>query len=85
MIHANGFGHLKRINGREAGSMALSGTQLMGLWETICYQLRAREVSVEDVSQKYGVELRLFSLRCGVFHLGGAFVRFPLPLLNLVL
>ena len=61
MIHANGFGHLKRINGREAGSMALSGTQLMGLWETICYQLRAREVSVEDVSQKYGVELRLLN------------------------
>ena len=61
MIHANGFGHLKRINGREAGSMALSGTQLMGLWETICEQLRAREVSVEDVSQKYGVELRLLN------------------------
>jgi len=61
MIHANGFGHLKRINGREAGSMALSGTQLMGLWETICGQLRAREVSVEDVSQKYGVELRLLN------------------------
>ena len=60
-IHANGFGHLKRINGREAGSMNLSGTQLMGLWETICYQLRAREVSVEDVSQKYGVELRLLN------------------------
>ena len=61
LIHANGFGHLKRVNGREAGSMTLSGAQLMGLWETICYQLRAREVSVEDVSQKYGVELRLLN------------------------
>jgi len=66
-LHGNGFGHLKRINGREAGSVALSGTQLMGLWERICYTLRAREVSVEDVSQKYGVEFRLLNpVACGV-------------------
>ena len=61
LLHANGCGHLKRINGREAGSMVLSGSQLMGLWENICYTLRAREVSVEDVSQKYGVEYRLLN------------------------
>ena len=41
--------------------MVLSGSQLMGLWENICYTLRAREVSVEDVSQKYGVEYRLLN------------------------
>jgi len=61
LLHGNGCGHLKRINGREAGSMVLSGSQLMGLWENICYTLRAREVSVEDVSQKYGVEYRLLN------------------------
>ena len=43
MLHANGCGHLKRINGREAGSRKLSGQQLMGIWEKICNLLRARE------------------------------------------
>lgn len=27
MVHANGFGHLARVNGREGGSRQLSGTQ----------------------------------------------------------
>jgi len=65
-LHANGCGHLKRINGREAGSRVLSGQQLIQIWEKICHLLRAREVSVEDVSQKYGVEFRLLNpVACG--------------------
>lgn len=66
MLHANGCGHLMRINGREAGSRTLSGQQLIQVWEKICNLLRAREVSVEDVSQKYGVEFRLLNpVACG--------------------
>ena len=66
MLHANGCGHLMRINGREAGSRVLSGQQLIQIWEKTCMLLRAREVSVEDVSQKYGVEFRLLNpVACG--------------------
>ena len=66
MLHSNGCGHLKRINGREAGSRVLSGQQLIQIWEKICNLLRARDVSVEDVSQKYGVEFRLLNpVACG--------------------
>lgn len=66
MLHANGCGHLMRINGREAGSRVLSGQQLIQIWEKTCNLLRAREVSVEDVSQKYGVEFRLLNpVACG--------------------
>jgi hypothetical protein len=66
MLHANGCGHLMRINGREAGSRVLSGQQLIQIWEKVCNLLRAREVSVEDVSQKYGVEFRLLNpVACG--------------------
>ena len=65
-LHANGCGHLMRINGREAGSARLSGQQLIQIWEKLCVVLRAREVSVEDVSQKYGVEFRLLNpVACG--------------------
>ena len=65
-LHANGCGHLMRINGREAGSRKLSGQQLIQIWEKICDVLVAREVSVEDVSQKYGVEFRLLNpVACG--------------------
>jgi len=65
-LHANGCGHLMRINGREAGSLHLSGQQLIQIWEKLCTVLNAREVSVEDVSQKYGVEFRLLNpVACG--------------------
>ncbi|CAI5977113.1 unnamed protein product [Closterium sp. NIES-64] len=52
VIHTNGFGHLVTLNGRAAGSHVLSGRQLMQLWDNICTMLRAREVSVEDLSHK---------------------------------
>ncbi|CAI5523493.1 unnamed protein product [Closterium sp. Naga37s-1] len=52
VIHTNGFGHLVTLNGRAAGSHVLSGQQLMQLWDNICTMLRARVVSVEDLSHK---------------------------------
>ncbi|KAK9867052.1 hypothetical protein WJX84_008430 [Apatococcus fuscideae] len=59
VLHANGFGHLVRVNGLEGGSDALTGRQLMDLWDRLCCILRARTVSVEDVSNKGGMELRV--------------------------
>ena len=59
VLHANGFGHLLRICGREAGSAHLSGSSLLGLWDRLCTLLRARLVTVEDVSTKGGLPLRV--------------------------
>ncbi|GBG58737.1 hypothetical protein CBR_g137 [Chara braunii] len=59
IFHSNGYGHLTRINGREKGSKYLSGRELMDLWDRICTMLRARKVSVEDVSKKRSLEFRL--------------------------
>ncbi|BDA47154.1 probable PHD finger protein MALE MEIOCYTE DEATH 1 [Coccomyxa sp. Obi] len=62
VLHANGFGHLLRINGLEGGSSALTGRQTMTMWDRLCELLRAREVSVEDVSNKAGMELRVLHM-----------------------
>lgn len=59
IIHVNGFGHLLRVNGREGGSRYLSGCDIMGLWDRICIMLKARKISVMDVSKKYGLDYRL--------------------------
>ncbi|BBN04671.1 PHD finger protein MS1/MMD1 [Marchantia polymorpha subsp. ruderalis] len=59
LIHANGYGHLLRVNGREGGSHSLSGREIMDLWDRLCSMLRARKVSVMDVSKKYNLEFRL--------------------------
>jgi hypothetical protein len=59
VLHANGFGHLCRVNGREGGSSTLSGKQLMDAWDALCTTLRARTISVEDVSNKLTLELRV--------------------------
>ncbi|KAH9287631.1 hypothetical protein KI387_031748, partial [Taxus chinensis] len=59
VLHANGFGHLLRVNGREGGSQFLSGCDIMGLWDRICILLRVRKISVMDVSKKYGLDYRL--------------------------
>lgn len=52
MVHANGFGHLLRVNGREGGSRTFSGYQLTQLWDMLCTVLRVRAVTTEDVSNK---------------------------------
>ena len=58
-LHANGFGHLVRVNGVEGGALGVTGAQLMGTWDALARSLRARVVSVEDVSNKGGMELRV--------------------------
>lgn len=83
-LHANGYGHLQRMNARDPcppssstsasasasapsasawgkgalGCSRLTGRQLMHLWDSLCSLLGAREVSVEDVSNKGGMLLR---------------------------
>lgn len=59
VLHSNGFGHLLRICGREAGSGLLAGRQIMALWDHICTALRAKQVSVEDASKKHGMDFKL--------------------------
>ena len=59
VFHMNGFGHLCRVNGREGGSSMYSGTELMRVWDELCCVLRTRMVSVEDVSNKLTMELRI--------------------------
>ncbi|XP_071928005.1 PHD finger protein MALE STERILITY 1-like [Coffea arabica] len=58
VFHSNGFGHLLCINGEETGS-DLAGFQIMDFWDRLCTGLRAREVSLRDLSQKQGMDLRL--------------------------
>ncbi|XP_057539302.1 PHD finger protein MALE STERILITY 1 [Amaranthus tricolor] len=58
VFHCNGFGHLLCVNGLEMGS-DLAGDQLMDFWDRICTGLRARKVSLTDISQKKGMDLRL--------------------------
>ncbi|XP_050233763.1 PHD finger protein At1g33420-like [Mercurialis annua] len=59
VIHANGYGHLLRVNGREGGSRILSGCHIMDFWDRLCKTLGVRKISVMDVSKKYGLEYRL--------------------------
>ncbi len=48
-----------RVNGRDGACGPLNGKQLVGLWDALCGLLCAQEVSVEDVSNKSGMLLRL--------------------------
>ncbi|KAL8096782.1 hypothetical protein AgCh_037660 [Apium graveolens] len=59
LIHCNGFGHLLSINGMEGGSKFLYGKEIMDLWDRICTNLHTRKITVEDVSVKRGMNLRL--------------------------
>ncbi|KAJ7964448.1 PHD finger protein family [Quillaja saponaria] len=59
LIHCNGFGHLLSINGIEGGSKYLSGREIMDLWDRICTNLRTRKITVEDMSKKRSMDLRL--------------------------
>ncbi|KAG8062347.1 hypothetical protein GUJ93_ZPchr0003g17894 [Zizania palustris] len=65
LIHSNGFGHLVVLRGRDGCSTSLSGCDIMDIWDRLCYALRARAVSVVDVSQKRSLDLRLL---LGVAH-----------------
>ncbi|KAL8196049.1 hypothetical protein R6Q57_025049 [Mikania cordata] len=59
VVHMNGYGHILRVNGREGGSWFLSGSHIMDFWDRLCKVLGVRQVSVMDVSKKYGLEFRL--------------------------
>ncbi|KAI4351920.1 hypothetical protein L6164_006219 [Bauhinia variegata] len=59
VVHANGYGHLLRVNGREGGSRIVSGCDIMNFWDRLCKTLGVRKVTVMDVSKKYGLEYRL--------------------------
>ncbi|KAJ0594819.1 hypothetical protein HanHA300_Chr03g0112611 [Helianthus annuus] len=59
VVHMNGYGHILRVNGREGGSWLLSGRHIMDFWDRLCKVLGVRQVSVMDVSKKYGLEFRL--------------------------
>ena len=59
VIHANGFGHLLRINGMYGGSSSATGLQILALWDALCSRLNVRKITVEDVSSKSGMELRI--------------------------
>lgn len=59
VVHANGYGHLLRVNGREGGSRLLLGRHIMNFWDRLCIMLGVRKVSVMDVSKKNGLEFRL--------------------------
>ncbi|KAI3967293.1 hypothetical protein MKW92_024363 [Papaver armeniacum] len=59
LIHCNGYGHLLSINGVEGGSKFFSGKEIMDLWDRICTALRVRKISVEDVSKRGLMDLRL--------------------------
>ncbi|KAK7274834.1 hypothetical protein RIF29_15933 [Crotalaria pallida] len=58
VFHSNGFGHLLCVNGLETGSY-LAGKHIMEFWNRLCFGLKARKVSLNDISQKRGMELRL--------------------------
>ncbi|KAI3451327.1 hypothetical protein Pfo_007992 [Paulownia fortunei] len=59
LIHCNGFGHLICINGIEGGSKYICGREIMDLWDRICTTLHARQITVEDLSRKHMMDLRL--------------------------
>jgi len=42
VVHANGYGHLLRVNGREGGSRFLTGRDIMSLWDRLCKVLHVR-------------------------------------------
>jgi len=67
LLHANGFGHLLRVNGRDGASNVLGGADVMDLWDRLCKTLCVRKVGVKDVARKDTMELRLvYTLAYGI-------------------
>lgn len=57
VLHSNGVGHLRHVNGKEGGGEH-TGTLMMQVWDSLCVALGARMVSVQDVSARSGMYLR---------------------------
>ncbi|KAF8117489.1 hypothetical protein N665_0009s0017 [Sinapis alba] len=58
VIHCNGFGHLLCINTDDAFHF-FSGDQIMHFWDRLCSTLHTRKISVDDISRKGSMDLRL--------------------------
>ncbi|KAL0448275.1 UNVERIFIED_CONTAM: PHD finger protein [Sesamum latifolium] len=52
VVHANGYGHLLRVNGREGGSRLLSGRHIMNFWDRLCNMLGVSCFSTSICEQK---------------------------------
>ncbi|KAM5547508.1 PHD finger protein MALE MEIOCYTE DEATH 1 [Rosa sericea] len=63
VIHMNAYAHLLWIQRSSFGVM--SGSNLMDIWDCLCKNLEIRDVTLEDVSKKGNVDLRLL---CGAAH-----------------
>ncbi|KAL3370071.1 hypothetical protein AABB24_007220 [Solanum stoloniferum] len=63
VFHSNGFGHLLCVNGslETPTSSDLPGHSIMDFWDRLCIGLRARKVSLRDISTKKGMDLRLLN------------------------
>nr|XP_016459026.1 PREDICTED: PHD finger protein At2g01810-like [Nicotiana tabacum] len=61
LIHCNGYGHLVSINNGvvKGDSNLLSGTDFMDFWDRLCTIFKTRKISVNDVSKKRDMDLRL--------------------------
>ncbi|KAF3486466.1 hypothetical protein F2Q69_00055597 [Brassica cretica] len=59
VIHCNGFGHLLCINTDDAFRNYFSGDQIMHLWDRLCSTLHTRKISLDDISRKGSMDLRL--------------------------
>lgn len=57
VLHSNGVGHLRQVNGKEGGGEH-TGTLMMQVWDSLCVALGARIVSVQDVAARSGMYLR---------------------------
>lgn len=57
VLHSNGVGHLRHVNGKEGGGEH-TGTLMMQVWDSMCVALGARMVSVQDVAARSGMYLR---------------------------
>ncbi|CDY17644.1 BnaA06g34630D [Brassica napus] len=58
VIHCNGFGHLLCIN-TDGAFRYFSGDQIMHLWDRLCSTLHTRKISLDDISRKGSMDLRL--------------------------
>lgn len=56
VVHANGYGHLLRVNGREGGSRVLSGQHIMDFWDRMCKALGIRLGPLISVLYRFPVK-----------------------------
>lgn len=69
VVHANGYGHLLTLNGREGGSKLLSGSDIMGFWDRLCAAISVRFESLNFLTFcfKLSLPIFLFSKTCVIY------------------